>query len=310
MPLHRIRPALLLAAVLALAGCRAAPSPSPAREVLVRAADGTRIFARVLGSGGDTVIVPLASVWGSEVEPLARGRTLVLYDPRSRGASERVRGAGRLGMEHDIQDLEAVRLHLGAPRVALLGWSYFGAVAARYAARHPEHVTRLVMVAPVPPRSGEYPRAAPPRGRQPDAALQRRADSLAAGGDPAAHCRALNRVELAQGTRGEASLAHLRSDPCVHPNEWPDSLMATLGTAFAGVRSYDWRPEARGIRAPTLVIIGTEDAAPLASAHDWAAQMNGRVVEVPGAGHFIHLDEPALLLAAADRFLRGADPGP
>ena len=310
MPRQIARTAAIALAAAVAAACGGSRLPAPAREVQVPTSDGVRLSARVLGSGPDTVIVPLASVWGREMEPLARGRTLLLYDPRARGASERVGGAERLGMERDIEDLEAVRRHFGSPRVALVAWSYFGAVAARYAARHPGDVTRLVLVAPVPPRSGAYPRATPMRAPQPDARLQQLADSLAALGDPVAACRARNRAELAQSTRGPASLDNLRSDPCVHPNEWADSLQATLSVAFAGLRSYDWRQEARGIRAPTLVFTGTEDFAPPAAAQDWAAQMNGRVVEVPGAGHFLHLDDPALVIETADRFLRGAAPGP
>lgn len=70
--------------------------------------------------------------------------TLVLYDGRGMGLSERERH--EYDLEGRIRDLEAVIGAIGGDRFALLGQTYGGFVAMAYAARHPERVTSLVLV--------------------------------------------------------------------------------------------------------------------------------------------------------------------
>ena len=58
------------------------------RETHVTTEDGVRIYCRTVGEGEQTLIVPLATYHADRFDPLARGRRLVLYDPRGRGRSD------------------------------------------------------------------------------------------------------------------------------------------------------------------------------------------------------------------------------
>jgi pimeloyl-ACP methyl ester carboxylesterase len=65
-------------------------------------------------------------------------------------------GAGRgdlraVSLDRQVQDLEQLRVALGVDRMAIIGWSGLGMETAVYAMRHPDRVTRLVQVSPVPP---------------------------------------------------------------------------------------------------------------------------------------------------------------
>ncbi|MBA2457396.1 MAG: alpha/beta fold hydrolase [Gemmatimonadales bacterium] len=111
----------------------------------------TTALYRTVGSGAETVIVPLASMHGTSLDALARGRRLVLYDPRGRGRSDTVPPA-KVSLDHNLRDLDAIRAEVGADRVALIGWSGLGMELFVYALRHPDRVTRLVQLAPVAPR--------------------------------------------------------------------------------------------------------------------------------------------------------------
>lgn len=75
---------------------------------------GLKLYARVVGQGPVTVIVPGAAYLVRDFARLAKGRTLIFYDPRSRGASDLVLDRARLGVERDIEDLEAVRATSGS----------------------------------------------------------------------------------------------------------------------------------------------------------------------------------------------------
>lgn len=76
-------------------------------------------------------------------EALAGGMTLVRYDGRGVGLSDRE--VSDYSLEALVGDLEAVVDRLGLERFALLGLVHTGPVAIAYAARHPERVSHLLL---------------------------------------------------------------------------------------------------------------------------------------------------------------------
>jgi pimeloyl-ACP methyl ester carboxylesterase/DNA-binding CsgD family transcriptional regulator len=83
-------------------------------------------------------------VWRHWVGELSRGRTLIRYDQRGCGLSDR-RFEGTLTEETFVEDLAAVVDAAGLERFALLGLSGGGPTAVQYAVRNPERVSRLVL---------------------------------------------------------------------------------------------------------------------------------------------------------------------
>lgn len=82
-------------------------------------------------------------VWRHLLLGLSEQHTLVRYDPRGTGMSDR--DVGDLSPELWLKDLEAVVDALGLDRFALLGMSQGGPAAIRYAVKHPEKVTHLIL---------------------------------------------------------------------------------------------------------------------------------------------------------------------
>jgi proline iminopeptidase len=70
---------------------------------------------------------------------------MVYLDQRGSGRSERP-WTQAYSIQALIDDIEALRLRLGAPKIALMGHSFGGVLALEYAARYPEHVSRVVFV--------------------------------------------------------------------------------------------------------------------------------------------------------------------
>jgi len=83
-------------------------------------------------------------VWRHWVRELSRGHTLVRYDERGCGLSDR-QFAGTPSLDSYVGDLAAVVDAAGLDRFTLLGLSGGGPTAIAYAARHPERVSRLVL---------------------------------------------------------------------------------------------------------------------------------------------------------------------
>jgi len=115
--------------------------------------DGVQIAYAVLGEGYPLVLVP---GWVSHlelnfqdaaaresIEQLAQHFTLVRYDKRGTGLSDR--NVSDFGIEARLLDLETVLDRLKFPRYAMRGVSEGGPVAIAHAARHPERVSHLIL---------------------------------------------------------------------------------------------------------------------------------------------------------------------
>jgi pimeloyl-ACP methyl ester carboxylesterase/DNA-binding CsgD family transcriptional regulator len=116
-------------------------------------ADGVRLAYARLGSGPPLLRVGswlthlehdgTSPVWVPWLTELSRNNTLIRYDPRGCGLSDR--DVAEFTLEAWVRDLETVADAAGLARFTLLGMSQGGAVAIAYAARHPERVERLVL---------------------------------------------------------------------------------------------------------------------------------------------------------------------
>jgi proline iminopeptidase len=79
---------------------------------------------------------------GSQLE---RHLQMIYFDERGTGRSERPSN-NDYQMGTLIDDVEALRKHLGIRQLSLMGHSFGGAVALEYAARYPENVQKLIIV--------------------------------------------------------------------------------------------------------------------------------------------------------------------
>jgi len=83
-------------------------------------------------------------VWSHVFRGLAEGRRLVRYDARGNGLSDWEIEDYLLARQ--VEDLETVIEAAGLDRFPLLGLSQGCAISVEYAARHPEKVTRLILI--------------------------------------------------------------------------------------------------------------------------------------------------------------------
>ncbi|WP_416981154.1 alpha/beta fold hydrolase [Streptomyces sp. T028] len=115
------------------------------------ASDGTRLAYRETGAGTPLVCVPggpTDSAYLGILGGLSAHHRLIVLDLRGTGRSAIPEDTSSYRCDRLVDDVEALRAHLGLPRIDLLGHSAGANVVTQYAARHPERVERLVLVAP------------------------------------------------------------------------------------------------------------------------------------------------------------------
>ena len=82
-------------------------------------------------------------IWRHLYRDLSRDHTLIRYDARGKGLSDR--NVEDVSFDQFVDDLEVVVAAAGLERFALLGISQGCAVSVAYAVRHPERVTHLIL---------------------------------------------------------------------------------------------------------------------------------------------------------------------
>jgi pimeloyl-ACP methyl ester carboxylesterase len=114
--------------------------------------DGTELAFRVFGEGDPVVCLPGGpmqdSAYLGELGGLSSHRQLVMLDLRGTGESATPEDAASYRCDRLVDDVEALREHLGLGRMDLLGHSAGANIAALYVARHPERVRGLALITP------------------------------------------------------------------------------------------------------------------------------------------------------------------
>ncbi|KQL46028.1 prolyl aminopeptidase [Brevibacillus choshinensis] len=81
--------------------------------------------------------------------PLTEEMQLVYIDNRGSGHSDKGPQES-YSLENNLEDIEALRRHLGLEKIVLHGHSYGGMVAQAYALRYPEHVAGMLLLTTSP----------------------------------------------------------------------------------------------------------------------------------------------------------------
>lgn len=261
-----------------------AATPVPARSVAL--SDHTTEIARAGGTGPAVVLLHALGLtwhmWEPVMRPLARGRRVLAYDLRGHGSAAGAPAPEDMTVLAD--DLRDVLDAEGLGAAHIVGLSYGGGIAQTFAARHPDAVLSLALVATT--------------GRPFDAFTRRAAD-VERDGAAAQVASSLSRWFTPEGLSENgwgvryARECVRRGDPVQVAAAW----RAFSRLDVAGALS-DWD-------RPTLVLCGEADAStgPQVMTALAADIAGARYVQLPGAPHMPTLETPRLVIEALDRFL-------
>jgi pimeloyl-ACP methyl ester carboxylesterase len=299
------------AGFIALVLAAATTAVGETREGTVRADDGVELYYRAVGAGPETVVIPVAVWLSPHFDSLAGStRRVIYYDPRGRGRS----GVGRLeavSLDRATKDLEVLRAALKIDKMVLVGWSGYGMEMAVYALAHPDRVSRIVQLNPVPPRLEPFmgARMAGMGKRNDQAAWQRYEQMAKEGAEQRLLCRQMNRAEAPAWFAKPAATAPLIDRVCEWPNEWPDNQGKFFGAFLPSLANLDLRPRLHELRMPRLIVHGDRDLIPLEGVREWLTGTdNARLLVIEGADHGSFLDAPKAVLDAIEQFLAGSWP--
>ncbi|MGH6742487.1 MAG: alpha/beta fold hydrolase, partial [Bradyrhizobium sp.] len=265
--------------------------------------DGVRLAYAVSGEGPPLVMPATwlshlehqwnSLAWRHWLETLSQKYTLLRYDSRGCGLSDRV---AELSFEGWIKDIEAVVEAAGFRQFDVLATCWGGPIGVEYAARHPTRVSRLVLY-------GAYALGRL-RGvhaiEAEKARLMLDLTRLGWGQENHAFCQVWGSFFQPGGT-----LAHFRS--------WSEQqALSTSAETAVRLLQIGWQTDvrnaARKIKCPTLALhVARDTAVPIEVGRDLATLIPGcRFVQIDGENHMPLADEPAWqrIVAEIDAFLK------
>ena len=241
------------------------------------------------GPGGDH------SGFKPSFTPLSDHLQLVYFDHRGQGRSARG-DPSRYTLDENVEDMEALRRHLGLGPVISIGTSYGGMVAMAHAARYPDAVSHLVL-AVTAAHAGFIARAAQIVRKRGTPEQQRVCDTLWAGAfrtpeELAEYYAIMGPLYSHKHDPAAAAATRGRSTPSPEP----------LNLAFGPdgfLHRMDLRPELPRITAPALVLAGRHDwiCAPEFSEELHQLLPGSRLRVFEDASHSLRLDVPEAMRA-------------
>jgi proline iminopeptidase len=272
--------------------------------------NGIRLWTARMGKG-DPVLIPNGEYFVEDLRELADEFTLIAYDPRNRGRSERVLDGDRLvgDIQLDMEDMECLRQSLGIERLNLLGHSYMGLGVVLYGMTYPAHVNRIVQIGPAQPFPGKrYPAELSwndgVAGEVFGKLGQLRGE--AAGMDPVEACRKASAILAVMCVANAADAGKIDWGRCELENE--RNLMKYLGeNLMPSLQRLEITPEMFAkVQCPVLTIHGRKDRnVPYGAAIDWANSLpKATLVTVDDAAHAPWVEAPQLVVNAIRGFFK------
>ena len=282
--------ARVLAAALSVLPVTATATPAP----LTLFADSTTILrprfsVEIVGRGPDIVLIPgLASsreTWRATAERLrARYRLHLIQIAGFAGEPPRANASGAF-FDPVLAELDAYCASLGRPIV--MGHSLGGTLGLALAQRHPEHLSKLLIVDSLPFYGVLMGGPAATTATVAPMADQMR-NAKTAMPEP------MMRGMMAQMVTAPADVDRVAG--------WSvASSPAVVGMAMGDDMTADLRPGLAAMKTPVTVLYETVLDGPITTGY--ASMPHKTLIAVPDAKHFIMYDQPVRFAAEVDAFL-------
>ena len=285
--------------------------------VLRAEVNGVRLAYREHGRGEPVVFVHGSAsdmrTWKHQLQGIGASHRAIVYSRRYARPNEPIPEGADDPMLPHVDDLVSFLRQVDAVPAHLVGHSWGGFVSLLAAIRHPEAVRSLVLMEPpvlslfvsTPPRPSELLRMLL---RRPRTAIAIMRFGITAA-EPAAKAYRRGDDEagfevFARGVLGREAFEGLSSER--RAQAWDNVAVdkaQLLGQGFPPLSD----EQVRGVAVPTLLLHGERSPGLFRLLADRLEELlpNARRVEVPGASHIMHEDNPQVVNEAIAGFLRG-----
>ena len=265
----------------------------------ITTSDGVGLAVEVAGEGPGLVLVHgfggAKEDFADHVSVLARDHTVVIFDHRGHGASDKPADRDAYSIDRLATDILEVADACGLDRFRLLGHSMGGMLARQIPLREPQRVEALIMMDTA---------AGPIPGFDPT--LMDAAAEVAFTRGKEALKELLDLAQVLETPAYQRTLVDRPGYQEFQDRKWED-LSEVMWGAMAVAMAYqpdDLAALAAAVNFPLLLIVGAQDAPFVAASREMAGEIEGaQLVIVPDAGHSPQFENPDAWIDALTQFL-------
>jgi pimeloyl-ACP methyl ester carboxylesterase len=260
--------------------------------------DGVELAVEVAGEGPGLVLVHgfggAKEDFDDHVPALAVDHTVVVFDHRGHGASDKPADAASYSLDRLAADTIAVADAVGLETFRLLGHSMGGMVARRIAINHTARLDALVMMdtsaGPIPGFDPDLIDIAA------DVAMTQGKQALKELLDFASYLESPAHKRLIEKRPGQQAFEDRKW------NDLSEVMWAALARELA--RQGDDLPAMAALPLPLLILVGDQDAPFIVASQQMAESIAGsQLVTIPDAGHSPQFENPDAWITALGGFL-------
>lgn len=269
------------------------------------------LFCQASGEGSPVVVVHGGPGLSQDyllpqMEKLSDHHKVIFYDQRGCGRSAGESEDTPITMKTYLDDLDALISQLGKEKVSLVGHSWGGYIAMRYALEHPEKVDKLVLSNSMPACSQDlqllfdnFVKLMAPDLMKLDEIKNSNAFKA---GDPEVH-KAYYRLFFSKYFHNPDMIEQLNLPFTA------DSALKSISTGDT-LRNevfftpYDYRSQLGALSMPALIIHGVSDVIPEAVSETFYHSIpDSKLVVMPECGHFPYIEKPKSYFEILEDFL-------
>lgn len=273
----------------------------------------TRLFVKTAGSGEPVIIIHGGPVLDHSYlfphfKPLMDEYRLIFYDQRLSGRSSADADSIDIRLSTFIEDIESLRAKLNLEKVHILGHSWGGLLAMKYAIKYPSHIKKLMLINSMAPTSE----------------LWKKEEAILAASSTEAD--SLQRQEIIQSElfnenppQAIEKLLELSFKKQFYNPEKadlldlyvPEDYMARsrlFSYLMVDISSYDLRNELQKMTVPTLIVYGSaEPAADISGPVLNRLIPNSSYTIIEKSGHFPFIEQPEKFRQTIISFLNDSE---
>lgn len=283
-------------------------------------ASGSTIFVKeyAIGVEGEDVSArePILIVHGGPVldhsyfiphlDELAKEYQLIFYDQRVCGQSSLAIDSATMNLNGFADDIEVIRKQMGLGKINLLGHSWGGLVAMKYAIKYDDQLNHLILSNSMAPSVADWQADNAAVSQMTNARDQQRLNAIVSSGllrqeKPAKYIKEMMMLSYRGQMYDTANLSKL--DIFIPENFIQRSQL--FGLLSPDLASYNLYNDLKTVKTPTLIIYGEKEPAVNGHAGRFAEAFPKASLEVISkSGHFPFVESPETFAQAVSTFIK------
>ncbi len=272
--------------------------------------NGSEVYYKTMGEGDPIMIVhggPVLdhSYFLPHLEKLAQKYKLVFYDQRAAGRSSIQIDSTTMSLDGFVEDIELLRNALSLKKINLLGHSWGGLLAMKYAIKYNENLDHLILSNPMAPSVEDWQAANVELSMEMNPSDRKRLDAIMSSGllrtdDPTPYLKEMMRISYKAQFYDTTKLEKLSL-------YMPKDFMfrnQIYGLLAPQMNNYNLYGVLSNVEVPTLVIFGeSESAAEMYGGKMVSALKNAELKIIPQTGHFPFVESTEKFIQELGTFL-------